>query len=123
MMEKKKKSNFEDLEIWKEGMKQSINVYKLMKDCKDFGFRDQIQRASVSVSSNIAEGFERQTNKEFIQFLYIAKGSCGELRTQLYLAKEFGYINSEDFAKLLNNNILLSSKIQNFINAKKIQSK
>ena len=123
MMEKKKKSNFEDLEIWKEGMKQSINVYKLMKDCKDFGFRDQIQRASVSVSSNIAEGFERQTNKEFVQFLYIAKGSCGELRTQLYLAKEFGYINSEDFAKLLNNNILLSSKIQNFINAKKIQSK
>ena len=80
-----KSFNFEDLDIWKEGMRLSVSVYKLMNDCKDFGFKDQIQRASVSVPSNIAEGFERQTNKEFIQFLYIAKGSCGELRTQIYL--------------------------------------
>ena len=118
-MENEKKSNFEDLEIWKEGMRQSVHVYKLMKDCRDFGFKDQIQRASVSVPSNIAEGFERQTNKEFIQFLYIAKGSCGELRTQLYLAKEFGYMSQDDFAKLLYNSKILSAKIQNFINARK----
>jgi four helix bundle protein len=94
-----------------------------MKDCKDFGFKDQIQRASVSVPSNIAEGFERQTNKEFIQFLYIAKGSCGELRTQTYLAKEFGYLHQDDFQNLLSSGKLLSAKIQNFIKTRKIQTK
>ena len=111
--------NFEDLEIWKEGMRISVKIYKLLKDCKDFGFRDQIQRASVSVPSNIAEGYERQTNKEFIQFLFIAKGSCGELRTQLYLAKEFNYIKQEDFQIVLQQSKLLSSKIQNFIKTRR----
>jgi len=77
---------FEDLNVWKESMKLSVDVYKAIKNCKDFGFRDQIFRSTVSIPSNIAEGFERQSNKEFIQFLYIAKASCGELRTQLYLA-------------------------------------
>ena len=115
----KKNFNFEDLEIWKEGMRLSVMVYKIMKDCKDYGFKDQIQRASVSVPSNISEGFERQTNKEFIQFLYIAKGSCGEVRTQVYLAKEFGYINQHDYKMLIENCKLLSSKIQSFINSRK----
>ena len=115
--------NFEDLEIWKEGMRLSVLVYKLMKDCKDYGFKDQIQRASVSVPSNIAEGFERQTNKEFIHFLYIAKGSCGELRTQIYLAKEFGYLNQDDYKNLLDISKLLSAKIQKFINTRKNQFK
>ena len=115
----KKKFNFEDLEIWKEGMRLSVAIYKLMKNCKDFGFKDQIKRASVSIASNIAEGFERQTNKEFIQFLYIAKGSCGELRTQIYLAKELEYLNKEDFINMLNQSKLLSAKIQNFIKFRK----
>ena len=90
-----------------------------MNNCKDYGFKDQIQRASVSVPSNISEGFERQTNKEFIQFLYIAKGSCGEVRTQVYLAKEFGYVNQDDYKMLIENCKLLSSKIQSFINSRK----
>jgi len=115
--------NFEDLDIWKEGMRLSVFVYKLMKDCKDFGFKDQIQRASVSVPSNIAEGFERQTNKEFIQFLYIAKGSCGELRTQIYLAKELEYLNQEDYKNMLKQSKLLSAKIQNFIKTRKTLTK
>jgi four helix bundle protein len=118
-----KSFNFEDLEIWKEGMRLSVSIYKLMKSCKDFGFKDQIQRASVSIPSNIAEGFERQTNKEFIQFLYIAKGSCGELRTQIYLAKELGYFSKEDYRTMLEQSKLLSAKIQNFIKARKNQFK
>jgi four helix bundle protein len=76
-----KVNSFEDLHIWKEGMRISINTYEMLKDCKDYGLKDQMQRASVSIPSNIAEGFERQSNKEFIHYLYIAKGSCGELRT------------------------------------------
>ena len=113
------KGRFEDLEIWKEAMRLSVKIYKIMKLCKDFGFKDQIQRASVSIPSNIAEGFERQTNKEFIQFLFIAKGSCGELRTQLYLAKEFKYVDFADFKTLLVEAETLSKKIQNFIKTRR----
>lgn len=110
---------FEDLEIWKEGMRLTVQIYKLMKTCADFAFKDQIQRASVSVPSNISEGYERQTNKEFIHFLYIAKGSCGEMRTQLYLAKELEYISLEDFKVLLDKSKHLSSMLSNFIKTRK----
>jgi len=112
-------STFEDLEIWKEGMRISVKVYEILKNCKDYGLKDQMQRAAVSIPSNIAEGFERQTNKEFIQFLYIAKGSCGELRTQLYLAKELKIITTEDFNLLLSKLKQLSSMISNFIKTRK----
>jgi len=112
-------TNFEDLEVWKKSMRLSVSIYELMRNCKDFGFKDQIQRASVSIPSNISEGFERQTNKEFIQFLYIAKGSCGELRTHLYLAKELGYIEKSDFDSLLDNAKHLSSMLYNLIQTRK----
>lgn len=98
----KKIESFEDLEVWKEGMRLSIQICKLLKECKDYGFKDQIQRAAVSIPSNISEGFERQTNKEFIQYLYIAKGSCGEFRTQLYIGKELNYIPNEQFKLLVD---------------------
>jgi four helix bundle protein len=114
-----KSSQFEDLEIWKEGMRIALKIYEIMKDCKDFGFKDQIQRAAISVPSNIAEGFERQTNKEFVQFLFIAKGSCGELRTQIYLGHQLKYINKEDYDILLDKAKMLSSKIGNFIKTRK----
>ena len=110
---------FENLEIWKEAMKLSVEVYEVIKNCKDFGFKDQIQRAAVSVPSNIAEGFERQTNKEFVYFLYIAKGSCGEVRTQLYLAKVLKYIDNEKTNELIERAKTLSRKIQNFIKTKR----
>jgi len=115
----KKSFSFEDLEIWKEGMRLAVSIYKIIKNCKDFGFKDQIQRVSVSIPSNISEGFERQTNKEFIQFLYIAKGSCGELRTHIYLAKELGYLSQEDYKTMLEQSKALSAKIQNFIKSRK----
>jgi four helix bundle protein len=91
----RKIERFEDLEVWKKSVRLSIQIYKALKNCKDYGFRDQLQRASVSIPSNIAEGYERNTNKEYIQFLHIAKGSCGELRTQLYIAGEVGIISKE----------------------------
>ena len=114
-----KTAQFEDLEIWKESMRITLKIYEIMKNCKDFGFKDQIQRASVSVPSNIAEGFERQTNKEFVQFLYIAKGSCGELRTQIYLGNQLKYIDKEEYDILLDKVKMLSSKIGNFIKIRK----
>ena len=82
---------FEDIIAWQRAKTLTINIYKTMQTCKDYGFRDQIQRASVSVMNNIAEGFERRTNKELKQFFFIAKGSCGEVRSMLHLGLELGY--------------------------------
>lgn len=87
-------NNFEDLKIWQGGIELAVRVYAEFKDCKDWGIRDQIQRSAVSISSNIAEGFDRNSNNEFIRFLRIAKGSCGELRTQLIIAERVGLITN-----------------------------
>ena len=114
-----KVTKFEDLEIWKKGMRLTVEIYKLLQDCKDFGFRDQIQRAAVSIPSNISEGYERQTNKEFVQYLFIARGSCGELRTQLYLAKELGYITKTDFVVLLDITRHISAMLNKLIKIRK----
>ena len=96
--------NFEDLEIWKEARRLTQGIYQLTKDSKfskDFGLRDQIQRAAISIMSNIAEGFERGGNQEFIQFLYVAKGSCGEVRSQLYVALDQKYVDQRVADNLL----------------------
>ncbi len=111
--------SFEDLEIWKDGMKLVVQVYGELKDCKDFGLKDQMQRAVVSVPSNIAEGFERQTNKEFIQFLHYSKGSCGELRTQLYVAISLKYIDKVKGLELVETAKTLSAKISKLISYRK----
>ena len=118
-VENKKISTFEDLEIWKESMRVSIKTYEIMKSCKDYGLKDQMQRATVSIPSNIAEGFERQSNKEFIHFLYIAKGSCGELRTQFYLIKELNIISERDFYFIIPKLKQLSSMISGLIKTRK----
>jgi len=114
---------FEDLDIWKQSMRQVTEIYNALKDCKDFAFRDQIQRASVSVPSNIAEGFERNTNKEFIQFLHIAKGSNGELITQLYLAITLKYIDEKKGKELLDTSKTLSTQIGKLISYRKKHTK
>jgi four helix bundle protein len=96
--------NFEDLEIWKEARHLTCEIYTLTKApkfSKDFGLRDQMQRAAVSIMSNIAEGFERGGNQEFVQFLYIAKGSCGEVRSQLYVALDQDYVDPKVTDNLL----------------------
>lgn len=110
---------FEDLDIWKEAVSLSLQVYEQLKDCRDYGFRDQIQRSAISVPSNISEGFERQTNKEFIQYLYIAKGSCGELRTQLYIASKVSIVKVEVAHQLIEEAKKLSSKIFKLIEYRK----
>jgi len=86
---------FEDLDVWKRSSRLCVDVYKELANCKDYGFKDQITRCSLSVPSNIAEGFERSTNKDSNKFFYYAKGSCGELRTQIYIGIEIGYIKKE----------------------------
>lgn len=83
---------FEDLEVWKRSVRLSSELYKSFTDCKDFGFKDQITRSGLSIPSNIAEGSERSSQKDFIRFLHYAKGSCAELRTQIYIGIEIGYI-------------------------------
>jgi four helix bundle protein len=84
---------FEDLEVWKQGIQLATEVYANLSRCHDYGLRHQMQRAAVSIPSNIAEGYERKSNKEFIQYLYISKGSCAELRTQTYIAIHTGTLN------------------------------
>ena len=96
-----KVESFEDLEVWREGMDVARKVYASLKGCKDFGLRDQMQRGAVSIPSNIAEGFERRSNKEFIQHLYIAKGSSAELRTQIMISIGLELIPKESGEQLL----------------------
>lgn len=93
---------FEDIIAWQKAKELNIIVYGLLRDCKDYSFRDQLQRASVSVMNNIAEGYERKTNNEFKQFLFIAKGSSAECRSMLDLAKEIGLIKPDDYLKCYN---------------------
>jgi four helix bundle protein len=97
---------FEDLKVWQKARALNVKVYQLTLNetfSKDFGLKNQIRNASVSISSNIAEGFERNGNKEFSQFLSIAKGSAGEVRSQLYLAKDLEYIPEENFQTLVDD--------------------
>lgn len=82
----------EDMEVWQRSKKLAVGVYRELKGLKDFGFKDQITRAALSVPSNIAEGFERYTEKEKFRFVSIAKGSCGEFATQALIGMEIGYI-------------------------------
>jgi four helix bundle protein len=109
---------FEDLSIWKLSRQLTNRIYEITASTgfsKDCGLRDQIKRASVSIMSNIAEGFERGGNQEFVQFLSIAKGSSGEVRSQLYIAKDQGYIDNKDCEQLIEDFKKLSIMINNFM--------
>ena len=92
---------FEDLQAWQEARKLALRVYDISNQgswVRDFGLRDQIRRAAVSVMSNIAEGFGRDTDKELHHFLSMAKGSAAEVASQLYIASDLGYLNQDEFA-------------------------
>jgi four helix bundle protein len=86
---------FEDLEVWKKAARLSGNIYKELRNLKDYGFKDQITRSGLSIPSNIAEGIERNSDKETLTFLAYAKGSSAELRTQVYIGIDIGYIPTE----------------------------
>ncbi len=111
-------SNFEDLEIWKLSRTLSKDIYQITNSQEfksDIRFCSQIRAAVGSIMDNIAEGFEREGKKEFIQFLYVAKGSCGEVRSQLYRATDAGYISTEQCNSLLTQTKKVGSKISNMI--------
>ncbi len=94
--------SLENLEVWKRACRLSVNLYKLMCNSREYGFKDQITRAGLSIASNIAEGVERVTDRSRIQFLKIAKGSCGELWTQLKIGRAAGFIETETGKNLEN---------------------
>lgn len=105
---------FEDVDAWKVAQELTKSIYQVTSAgdfARDFGLRDQIRRAAVSILSNIAEGFERGGNKEFLQFLSLAKGSCGEVRAQLYVALDQSYLNGDQFQTLLEKTVRTSRLI------------
>jgi four helix bundle protein len=87
--------SFEDLEVWQRGCRLSVEIFNAFENCKRFTLRDQIERAGLSIPSNIAEGAERGSSKDFAHFLNFSKGSCGELRTQLYIARKLNAVKQK----------------------------
>ena len=113
-------TRYEDIHAWEQGRALVRSVYGLTCSplfAKDYGLKDQVQRAAVSVCSNIAEGFERRGNAEFIKFLWIAKGSAAEVSSQLYHAYDVGYITEADFKRVYNEAKLVAGTIYNLIHS------
>lgn len=118
---------FEDLKVWQDSREFVKSIYELTASnnfAKDYGLKDQIQRAAVSIMNNIAEGFERNNNKEFVNFLKYSKGSAGEIRSMLYVALDLNYISKTTFDEYYENAIKIITQISNFIKyLKKYSSK
>lgn len=112
-----KTEKFEDVLAWQKAKSLTLTIYTHFKSEMDFGFKDQIQRASVSIMNNIAEGFERKGDKELSHFLYIAKASCGEVRSMLHLAKALNYLSEEDFQEMYSESVEISKMLSGFIKA------
>ncbi len=107
--------NFEELRVWQDARVLVNDIYKTMSNCKDFGFKDQLQRAAVSIMNNIAEGSESGSDSLFIRYLKISKASCGEVRSMLFLCEDLQYCSVEASIILRNKTILISSSIQKLI--------
>ena len=106
---------FEEIISWQKAEKLTVDIYKIFEDIKDFGFKNQIQRVSVSIMNNIAEGFERKGNKEFKYFLFVAKGSCAETRSMLHLSLQFNYIDKNKYNELNELSIEISKLLSGLI--------
>jgi four helix bundle protein len=106
---------FEKLDVWKRSSRLCVTLYQQLKDSKDWGFRDQTTRSALSVPSNIAEGYERNSRKEYVQFLRIAKGSCGELRAQLYIGREAGLLDNSLASTLIEESGEISRMLGSMI--------
>jgi|SRR3989338_7496339 len=107
--------SFEDIISWQKSQYLAKLIYELFRNNKDYGFKDQIQRAVVSISNNIAEGFERKSNNEFKQFLFIAKGSCGEVRSMANLALSCRYVSEKDFKDIQTKSVEISKLLSGLI--------
>lgn len=110
---------FEKLEVWQDAIELGASVYARFRSCTDGSFRQQIQSAAASVSNNIAEGYERDSNQELIRFLIIAKGSCGEVRSQCHLARRVGLINVTPADELVEQAKRLSKRLARFIQVRR----
>ena len=106
---------FEDLVVWQKAKVLTLRLYSILEDSKDFSFKSQILRASTSVMNNIAEGNERRTNNEFKYFLFVAKGSSGEVRSMLYLLKELNYVDEDEFNEIYNMSVEISKMLAGLI--------
>jgi four helix bundle protein len=103
--------SFEDLEVWKRAVALSAELYKVLQDLRDYGFKDQLTRAGLSIASNIAEGMERESNADKARYLTIARGSCGEVRTQVYIGIDIGYIEGETGQRWINESREISAML------------
>ncbi len=106
---------FERLEVWQRSCRLSVSIYRSMARCSNYGYRDQVFRSALSVPSNIAEGYERNSRKEYLRFLRIAKGSCGELRTQLYIGKAAGLLDKSEEDAFIAESLALARMLQSMI--------
>ena len=106
---------FEDIIAWQKAKTLTLTIYQRTTNLKDYSFKDQICRASISIMNNIAEGFERQTDKEFIYYLHIAKGSSAEVRSMLHIARDLHYIDMSVYENLLQLSIETSKTISGLI--------
>ena len=109
--------SFEDLEVWQRGCRLAVDIFEAFAKCRNFTMQDQVQRAALSVPSNVAEGYERNSNKEFIRFLNIAKGSCGELRTQLYISGKLDFLDKTAFDRLVSESKEISAMLHSLSRA------
>jgi len=106
---------FEKLEVWQRSARLSVAIYQLLQTCASLGFKDQPFRAGLSIPSNIAEGYERGSRKEFIRFLNIAKGSCAEVRTQLYIGMKTGILDKAISLECIGESSEISKMLQGLI--------
>ena len=108
-------NSFEDIIAWQKAQILTIQVYKAMKSCRDYSFKDQLQRAAVSIMNNIAEGYERNGNREFRNFLYISKGSSAEVRSMLVLGSQLGFIPRNTAEELCEQALEISKILSGLI--------
>ncbi|NNC90699.1 MAG: four helix bundle protein [Akkermansiaceae bacterium] len=107
--------SFEELAVWERGCDLAVQVYEELRDTREFAFRDQMIRSSLSIPSNIAEGAERGTDPDFIRFLYYSKGSSGELRTQAHVARRVGILTEERAHEIITETREVSAMLQGLI--------
>ena len=111
--------SFEELEVWKRACALAVEIFAVLKGCREFELKNQMTKSAISIPSNIAEGAERNSKKEFIQFLHIAKGSAAELRTQIYIAEKTGILTAKITRPLLKETKEISSMLQGLIASQK----
>lgn len=107
--------SFEDLLVWRKARVLNKDIYILFRDLQDYSYKNQILRASTSISNNVAEGFERQSKKDFIRFLFIAKGSCAEVRSMLHLGLDLDYLKETDYKRNYSKSEEISKMLSGLI--------